>query len=1081
MILKFIKSIVPLLLLSLACLSQTPNYNLTNSNERTTFGYQGPLTSNGYQVKNFADTFVLNAQPYLKGIPGLLVRVGNQLYYRNAQLTGWIPISFSAAPTDFNFVDSVVVYSNTICEWKKGVPKCYTISSGGGGNIFIGIDSITANITSICQWKNGVPNCYPLMGPGIDSVTLTADTVLCQWSSGIPGCYIIHGNVVQTGPTDSLKVTGNNYCWYFSGVPTCITINNVGRYYDSTSLNYDSTKYIHWNNGVKLDSIIAFSPIIGDTCILIRDSSNGKTYFYLNPNCRGSGTGGTPAGSNKEIQYNNAGAFGAQPYALLDSGLVLKPKKPVNTSTAQGYGYSTNGITYSPTDSIFVYEHVKLRDIYPKGADWYRGLYVAGNQNAPGALPDVNNPVYYEGYNFGPAGKIDTSKQSFGWSYETNYDKSYDSVSNTEIHLVHTPTNINPALLGERRLMSFQIRNGFGYGYKVGVPFAQYYMDIDNFDLRNQDSSAYPSVSYFQANRAGITLTGSRTVAAPEIIITPTTLPTTSISKNILQYNGNSILGVTNQGWIPLRSFVIGGNLDNIRTHAKTLTFADGEAFTDVHISSDAGGHVYVGNLATSAITFSNYDSTGVASDPTAKPIALIKNIANQSPSNPAGGSYMNPMGQELLNITINGADYKVPLITDGGQTAYSGYLTFPFGTVANRPTPWAGMYRLNQDSSANEFYINGSWFTGATRKWVRDNFGSGSGTVTSVATGYGVSGGTITGAGTIILDSATLSLKYLRRADSVFNPGFTSLFQHNKTRDSLQANINAKGSGTVTTVGFTGGLISVANPTTTPAFTVAGTSGGIPYFSSSSAWATSAALAANALVIGGGAGVAPSTTTTGTGILTFLGTPSSANLLAALTTKTGTGNAMFSISPTSTGLLTTDTVLTQRLNLSGSNFTSKINLPSTGSYTIANGIVWGPNDVALYQTSQFSIGTNGSLAVTGALIANSSLTVSSGNTAVTSFRTAYAAKTANYTIAANDYTINCTSGSFTVTLPTAASTAGQVYVITNSGAGTITIGTTSSQTFANVTATPTTLTMSTVGSRTVQSNGANWLLISSL
>ena len=77
---------------------------------------------------------------------------------------------------------------------------------------------------------------------------------------------------------------------------------------------------------------------------------------------------------------------------------------------------------------------------------------------------------------------------------------------------------------------------------------------------------------------------------------------------------------------------------------------------------------------------------------------------------------------------------------------------------------------------------------------------------------------------------------------------------------------------GTVTSVGWTGGIVSVATATTTPAFTIAGTSGGIPYFSSASTWATSAALAANALVIGGGAGVAPATTTTGTGVVTALG-----------------------------------------------------------------------------------------------------------------------------------------------------------------------------------------------------------------
>ena len=102
-------------------------------------------------------------------------------------------------------------------------------------------------------------------------------------------------------------------------------------------------------------------------------------------------------------------------------------------------------------------------------------------------------------------------------------------------------------------------------------------------------------------------------------------------------------------------------------------------------------------------------------------------------------------------------------------------------------------------------------------------------------------------------------------------NAGLTnSSITINGTATSLGGSITV---GTVTSVGFTGGLITVATPTTTPAFTVAGTSGGIPYFSSASTWATSAALALNSLVIGGGAGAAPVTTTTGTGVLTALGT----------------------------------------------------------------------------------------------------------------------------------------------------------------------------------------------------------------
>jgi hypothetical protein len=62
----------------------------------------------------------------------------------------------------------------------------------------------------------------------------------------------------------------------------------------------------------------------------------------------------------------------------------------------------------------------------------------------------------------------------------------------------------------------------------------------------------------------------------------------------------------------------------------------------------------------------------------------------------------------------------------------------------------------------------------------------------------------------------------------------------------------------------FTGGLISVSgSPITssgTFALTVAGTSGGIPYFSSASTWATSAQLLPNQIVLGGGAGAAPAT-----------------------------------------------------------------------------------------------------------------------------------------------------------------------------------------------------------------------------
>ena len=146
-------------------------------------------------------------------------------------------------------------------------------------------------------------------------------------------------------------------------------------------------------------------------------------------------------------------------------------------------------------------------------------------------------------------------------------------------------------------------------------------------------------------------------------------------------------------------------------------------------------------------------------------------------------------------------------------------------------------------------------------------------------------------------------------------------------------------------------------------------------------------------------------------------------------------------------------------------------------------------NNTAGSEASDFVIGTGtaGAAPVTR-MIVTAAGNVSVGPTAPTSllhtsgsFATGYVAKTANYTATISDFTIECTANTFTVTLPTAVGIAGRIYYIVNSGAGTITIGTTSSQTFVNVTATPTTLTMSAVGTVVVQSNGVNWMRISSI
>lgn len=94
----------------------------------------------------------------------------------------------------------------------------------------------------------------------------------------------------------------------------------------------------------------------------------------------------------------------------------------------------------------------------------------------------------------------------------------------------------------------------------------------------------------------------------------------------------------------------------------------------------------------------------------------------------------------------------------------------------------------------------------------------------------------------------------------AIFNPVWLKWFV------DLSKNLTSSGagSGSVTSVAetFTGGLISVGgSPVTTSgtfALTVAGTSGGIPYFSGAATWASSGALGASQIILGGGAGAAP-------------------------------------------------------------------------------------------------------------------------------------------------------------------------------------------------------------------------------
>lgn len=100
----------------------------------------------------------------------------------------------------------------------------------------------------------------------------------------------------------------------------------------------------------------------------------------------------------------------------------------------------------------------------------------------------------------------------------------------------------------------------------------------------------------------------------------------------------------------------------------------------------------------------------------------------------------------------------------------------------------------IAMDTCNNKLY---KWTNASGWSEVAGGGGGGTGTVTSVGTGYGLSGGPITTSGTISIDSATLSAKYLKISDTS-NKWVSSV---TKVDDST---IQVVKDGTTTNINFT-------------------------------------------------------------------------------------------------------------------------------------------------------------------------------------------------------------------------------------------------------------------------------------
>jgi hypothetical protein len=519
-------------------------------------------------------------------------------------------------------------------------------------------------------------------------------------------------------------------------------------------------------------------------------------------------------------------------------------------------------------------------------------------------------------------------------------------------------------------------------GYKLDVNGNVNISSSSAYEINGTNMMRYPgSGNYFFGSSGNMTLTGMNNIAVGDGMASITT------ATDNVSIGATSLGSVTSGG----RNFALGNyalyfnstgsdnvglgfnGLKNTTASGNTaigsnVGFSNTTGANNTFIGFNAG---YTDGVVTTSAGLSNATAIGYNAQATSSNSFVLggtgSSAVNVGMNDTAPATRLSVVGNAQIGYASGQAAPTNGLIVNGnvgvGTASPTAALQLKSGTAAAGTSPLkltAGTNLTALEAGAIEFDGNNLYYTDSTPTRHTLATAGSSGTVNSGSVNqlayYSSTGSAVSGDANATISNGSLTLgQNASVAGNLVLNGSTS----GAITVAPQAVAGTYNFNLPTTAGTSGWLLTSAggagamtwtNPSTLSnvngvSFPSSGSSGGIPYYSSSSSIASSGALTANGIVYGGGAGAAPSATAAMTNGQVLIGSNGAAPVPASLTAGTGItitpAAGSITIAPT-TGLANNNllqntsgsTIASNSILMSGASGVTSLASPASGVLT---------------------------------------------------------------------------------------------------------------------------------------------------